>query len=432
MENIKKVAILGLGYVGLPLAIAIEECGKYELIGFDINSRAVDKINNGESPFYDELVTEKFQNLKISATNNPDDIADSDVFIITVPTPILADYEPDLGPVKSASATVAKYLEKNNIVVLESTINPGVCEEVVEPLIREKTGLKGGQDYTLAHCPERVNPGDPKWNVFNIARNIGTISPDNTKKVADFYRSFLNAQVNEVSSIKVAEASKIVENTFRDINIAYVNELAKSFDKLGIDVYETINAASNKPFGFMPHWPGCGVGGHCIAVDPYYLIKRASQSGFNHEFLKLAREINNSMPEYTVDILIKALNKHKTSVNGSKILLYGMSYKPNVGDLRESPALEIKEILEDMGANLLVFDPYLPDYSNVESLELALKQVDFVLVATAHDEIKRLDLEDLKRQGIKIVVDGRNCLDKEQISKLGIDYFGIGRNNSYK
>ncbi len=227
--------------------------------------------------------------------------------------------------------------------------------------------------------------------------------------------------------LKTTEATKIIENTFRDINIAFVNELAKSFEVLGIDILAVIKGASNKPFAFMPHYPGCGVGGHCIPVDPYYLIDRAKKSGFDHKFLKLAREINNSMPGHTVDHLINALNKFGKPIKGTRITLLGLSYKPNVGDLRESPALKIKSLLEAYEAELVAYDPYVSSLNTANSLEEALQGTFAIVIATAHREFTKIGADTLKRFGVKIVIDGRNCLDKEAIVKSGIYYKGIGR-----
>ncbi|KUK77798.1 MAG: VI polysaccharide biosynthesis protein [candidate division WS6 bacterium 34_10] len=423
----QKISIIGLGYVGLPLALAIEKSGKYEVVGFDISEKQVKKILDKECPITDEIAERELKELDLHATTDEKEIEGSDYYIICVPTPVLDDYTPDYTPVKSAGKEVAKYLEKGQTVVLESTVNPGTCEEILLPILEEGSGLKAGKDFNIAMCPERINPGDPKWNVYNIPRNIGSLIPEKTKEVADIYRSFLDAQVNEVSSLKIAEATKIVENAFRDINIAYVNELAKSFDAMGIDLIETIKGSSNKPFSFMAHWPGRGVGGHCIAVDPYYLINRAAESGFDHKLLKMAREVNNSMPEYTVERLQEALNEVKLPINGTKVALLGLSYKEDIADLRESPCLEIQEILEDMGADLLVYDPFVPDMSNVKSLDEALDKCDAVVVATAHKQFGDLTEKIGKRKNIKVVVDGMNKLDKEEIEKKGKIYRGIGK-----
>lgn len=423
----QKVAIIGLGYVGLPLAIAIQKTNKYDLIGFDLNETKVTNINKGICPLEDVRIKDELKKYPVKATTDETQLTDTDIFIIAVPTPVYDDRTPDYTPVIGATEIVSKYLKKGGTVVLESTVNPGTCEEIMLPLIEKISKLEAGVDFNLTHCPERINPGDPKWTVYNIPRNIGSINPKWNKEIADFYRSFLDAEVNEVPSLKIAEATKIIENTFRDINIAYVNELAKSFDAMGIDLYETIKASSNKPFGYMAHWPGAGVGGHCIAVDPYYLIKRAEQSNFDHRFLKEARQINNSMPGYAVERLVQALNEIKKSVNGTKVAVLGLTYKPDVADLRESPALEIVKLLEDLGAEVIKFDPYLPDYSTVKTLDEALKKADAILLATAHKEFKNITANQLKEAGIKAVVDGRNALDKNAIINANIIYKGIGR-----
>lgn len=425
---IKKVAVIGLGYVGLPTLVAISKANKYEVIGFDVNKEKVNMIRAGQSPIEDEDVKDFLKKNKISVSCDENDLGGCDVFIICVPTPVFADYTPDYGPVESASRLCAKYLKKGSHFVLESTVNPGTCEEVVKPIIESISGMKAGADFNITHCPERINPGDKKWNIYNINRNIGSINTESNKIIADFYRTFIiDAKINEMSCLKVAESTKIVENTFRDINIAYVNELAQSFDAMKIDLHETLQGASNKPFSFMAHWPGCGVGGHCIAVDPYYLIKRASQDGFNHRFLKIAREINNSMPEYTVNKLILGLNELGLPVKGTKITLLGLSYKADIGDLRESPALEIEKDLLKLGADLVVFDPHV-DYGNLKkTLREVLKDSKAIVLATSHKVFVDKLLEELRGSKVELIVDGRNCLDKKGVEDLKIIYKGIGR-----
>jgi len=423
----KRVCVIGLGYVGLPLLCAISKSNKYETCGYDISSVLVKKLKQKECPIEDMQCSKDLKEIELEVSSNPRILKDSDYFIICVPTPVSKNYVPNYGPVESAAKAASKYLKKGGTVILESTVNPGTCEEVVMPIIEEISGLEGGKDFTLAHCPERINPGDPKWNVYNIPRNIGSFPKKNVKKVADFYRNFLEDDVNEVSSLKVAEATKIVENTFRDINIAYVNELAMSFDTLGIDLIETLKGAANKPFAFLAHWPGRGVGGHCIAVDPYYLINRAAKSGFTHSFLKIARDVNNNMPKYTVKRLQLALNEVKLPINGTKIALLGLSYKENVGDLRESPCLKIRNLLKKLGADLKIFDPYLPKLSNVNSLEDALKEAEAIMLCTVHKEFMIINKILSKYKNIKVVIDGMNKLDKDNVEKLGIVYKGIGR-----
>ena len=423
----KKVSIIGLGYVGLPLALAIEKCKKYKVIGFDISKAQVEKINNRECPITDEKAEVDLKGVNLFATTDENEIDDSDYYIICVPTPVLDDYTPDYGPVVSASETIAKHLKEGSTVILESTVNPGTCEEIVLPVLEKESGMKSIIDFNIAMCPERINPGDPKWNVYNIPRNIGSLDSSRLEEVASFYEDFLEAEINRVSSLKVAEATKIVENAFRDINIAYVNELAKSFDAMGIDLIETIKGSSNKPFAFLTHWPGRGVGGHCIAVDPYYLIKRAAESGFDHRFLKIAREVNNSMPMYTVSRLQEGLNEVEKSVKGTRVALLGLSYKANIADLRESPCLEILDILKNMGAKVTVFDPFVLDMSDVRSLEEALDSCEAVVLGTYHNVFGDLTKEILKGKNIKVVVDGMNKLEKEEFDKNGVIYRGIGR-----
>jgi nucleotide sugar dehydrogenase len=421
-----KVSVLGLGYVGLPLACAIAKMTSHEVIGFDKSEQKISMIKERISPIDDLQCAEDLKIVNLQCSVNPDIIDNSDVYIVCVPTPVLNDYTPDLTPVKSATQTIAKYLQRGQLVVIESTINPGVCDEIVVPLLESLTSLKAGIDFDVAHCPERINPGDPHWNVYNIPRNIGSTSMNATNKLAEFYREFVNAEINEMPNLKTVEATKIIENTFRDINIALVNELAKSFDVLNIDLVAVIKGASNKPFAFMPHFPSCGVGGHCIPVDPYYLIERAKQSGFDHKFLKLAREINNSMPEYTIDKLTDALNFIEKPIKNTPVGLLGLSYKSNVGDLRESPSIRLKSILEEKKADLFIFDPYFPEMSNVKSLDELLNKCEAILIATDHTEFKALTGEKLKSHGIKVVIDGKNCLDKEDINSKDIYYRGIG------
>lgn len=420
----KKVAIIGLGYVGLPTMVAISRSGKYEVVGYDVNEPKIEDIKNGHSPIEEPDVHEFLKSGELTVSTDPEILKNSDIFIVCVPTPVNDEYQPDYSIVESATKLIGDYLVKGNHVVLESTVNPGTSEEILIPILEEKTSLLAGKDFNFTHCPERINPGDKKWNLYNINRNIGSISSLLNTEIADFYRSFItDAEIHEVSSLKVAEATKIVENTFRDINIAFVNELAKSFDAMGIDLYETLQGASNKPFGFMPHWPGAGVGGHCIAVDPYYLIRRAAQSGFDHKFLKLAREINESMPEYVIEKLMLALNEVGKSIKGTKVTLLGLAYKPNLGDLRESPALVIQKLLLDLGADLTIYDPFITkELSFVD----AINDAEAIVLATAHSEFLEKLPSAIEKSNIKVLIDGRNCIVADKINKE-IIYKGIGR-----
>ena len=422
----KTVTIIGLGYVGLPLALLTAERG-YKTYGIDIDKKIVDLTNKGISHIKDPDLEKslKKQKGKIIATTDVKVIKNSDIVIICVPTPVDKTLHPDLNPIKGASHSISKNLKKGHLIIIESSINPGVTEEVVQPIL-EESGLKAGKDFYLVHCPERIDPGNKKWTIKNIPRVVGGINRESTKIAAEFYRSIIDAEILKLSSVKAAEATKIVENAFRDVNIAFVNELAKSFDNLGIDITEVIKAASTKPFAFMPHYPGAGVGGHCIPVDPYYLIERARQSGFSHKFLSLAREINDSMPFYTVERTIKALNEIGKSVKGTKICILGISYKKDVTDLRESPALKVIDLLKKLGANLELYDPFVPEKSTLKSLNDCLKCECLVLV-TDHSEFRNIDYNKLKKSKVKAIVDGRNCLDRDKIKSFEIIYKGIGR-----
>ncbi len=405
-----RVSIIGLGQVGFPLIQVTGEKG-FSVIGLDIDKEKVDRaLKEG-----------------LEATSDPEAALDqADCIIICVPTPIDRDSRPDLSIVKSVSETIAKYLREGSLVVLESTVAPGTTEEVMVPIL-EESGLDAGSDFFVAHCPERIDPGNAKWTVRNIPRVVGGINEDSTAVAYAFYRDLLDAEVIQASSVRTAEAVKIVENAFRDINIAFVNELAKSFDRIGIDISEVIRAASTKPFGFMPHYPGCGVGGHCIPVDPYYLIEGAGKSGFNHRLLKLAREINDSMPAYTVDKVITGLDELGMSVKDADIAVLGLAYKGSTDDTRESPALPIIDQLRKLGANVTAFDPYVPHASTVRKLATALEGKDCIVIVTDHPEFRGISPEMLTAKGVKAVVDGRNILDKVGIEGRGVIYKGIGR-----
>lgn len=404
-----KICVIGLGYVGLPLLKLCKDKG-FSAIGLDVDQKAVDNaIKEGVSATLDAEYA----------------LTDSDCIFICVPTPIEKNNRPNLQYVEDAAKTIAKFLKKDSLIVLESTVAPGTTEEILVPFLKG-SGLKD-EEFYVAHCPERIDPGNKKWTVKNLPRVVGGINKKSTKIAVELYKKIIDAEIQELSSVKAAESVKIVENTFRDVNIAFFNEIAKSFDKFGIDISEVIKGAMTKPFGFLAHYPGCGVGGHCIAVDPYYLINKAEESGFNHQFLKLAREINNSMPEYTVGKVKKAMDKANKTINGSNIAILGLAYKPDVSDMRESPAFPIIEELEKWGAKLTIYDPYILEKSSVDSLEKALENKDCIVIVTAHKEFLKITPEKLRKHKIKVVVDGRNILDRTEIQKSGIIYEGIGR-----
>ncbi len=424
-----KISVIGLGYVGFPLACAIAKNTNHEIIGVDLDSEKINIIQNKKSPIEDEQAEKDIKEISFEVSTDDNLLEKTDIFLVCVPTPITEGYLPNLNPVKGATKTCAKYLKKGGIVVIESTINPGVCEDVVVPILEEETGMKAGIDFDVAHCPERINPGDVKWNVYNIPRNVGATTPTACKRTADFYREVLTpkTEVREMNNLKEAEATKIIENTFRDINIAYVNELAKSFDKMGIDLNSVIKGASNKPFAFMPHFPSCGVGGHCIPVDPYYLIEKARNIGFDHKFLQTARDINNSMPRYTITRLEESLEAQEKSLRNTKIGVLGIAYKANIGDMRESPALEIISLLKKKSKKVEIFDPYCLKESTVQNIEELLSKVDAIILATNHNDFLSLSANDLSKNNISCIVDGKNCLDKNSFQDAGILYKGIGR-----
>ncbi|MDD3486758.1 MAG: nucleotide sugar dehydrogenase [Candidatus Moranbacteria bacterium] len=421
----QKVAVIGLGYVGFPLAV-LAATKDYEVFGYDKDEEKLSRIEKGENIVGEEYIDELLPKVKINVARDETNLKQCKIFIIAVPTPVDEKYYPDLSFVRSASETVAKNMESGALVVVESTINPGVCEEIVKPVF-EKKGWEVGKTVYISHCPERINPGDSKWNVRNIPRVAGSFDEIGLKKTVDFYESILDATVMPMKTIREAEAAKIIENSFRDVNIAFVNELAKSFDLMGIDIVNVIRGAATKPFAFMPHWPSRGVGGHCIPVDPYYLIEKAKENDFDHRFLRNARAINNSMPHYTIELLQNKLNEIEKSVKGTSIGILGVSYKANVGDLRESPALKVIEELEKLGGRLNIFDPYLPKYSNVKNLDEVLEKSEVVVLLTNHSQFLNLPLENFRDNGIRVIIDGLNCLDKEKIESLGIIYKGIGR-----
>lgn len=423
---IKKIAVVGLGYVGLPLALLTDKKG-YDTVGIIRNKNKTDQINKRIAPFKDRYVEKLLHKTNLRASINFQEIKKTSIIIICVPTPVNDDYSPNLEPVISAVKNIGKYLQKGQLVILESTVNPGVCEEVILPILEKKSGLKGGRDFHLSHCPERINPGDNKWNVENINRVVGSLDKTGLQKTSEFYRSILDADVKEMDSIKEAEAVKIVENSFRDINIAFVNEMALSFSKIGIDIKNVIEGAATKPFGFMAHYPGCGVGGHCIPVDPYYLIEYAKKNGFYHDFLSLARRINNRMPEYTVELLIKGLNEKKIATNGTKIAVLGLAYKRDIDDDRESPAYKIVKLLKEYKAKVTVYDPYLLHKSDVKALDEALRDAKAVILVTNHTQFKQITPELLLKHGVKVLIDGKNFYDKNLFLKKGIVYKGIGR-----
>ena len=423
--RIFSVSIVGLGYVGLPLAVLSARKG-HKVVGIDISEKRVALINDGVSPFYDEAITEHLKERKLRAVTNFSPVRDSEIIVVCVPTPVRTDHSPDLEPLISACTAIVPHLVPGSLVIIESTVNPGICDSIVLPIL-ESTGLKVGVDIELSHCPERVNPGDSEWGVENIHRVAGSHTPQGLERTLAFYSSIITGNIRAMHSLKEAEAVKIVENTFRDINIAFVNELALSFDLLGVDTVNVIEAASTKPFAFMAHYPSCGVGGHCIPVDPYYLIAEGKRNGFDHEFLSLARKINNRMPIHTVDLLERTMKERGFVLSGARITVLGLAYKADIDDARESPSEKIIEELRRRGAEVVAYDPYVKAPSDASSLEEALAGARGAIVATAHRAFKSLLPRDFLDRGVSVVIDGKNCLPKQVFIDAGIAYRGIGR-----
>lgn len=424
----KTVTVIGLGYVGFPLVCAIAKCGKYKVFGLTRNNNNVNTIKSKIAPLDTITASLEIEKLNLTITSKAQKcLPISDFIVMCVPTPVHKDHSPDLSPIVTTAKLIAKFLRANQVIILESSVNPGVCQEVILPIL-EKSGLKGGVDFELSHCPERINPGDPKWHVYNIPRNVGSLTKRGSRITANFYRSFLKARVFEMDNLKEAESTKILENTFRDINIALVNEMARLFDKMGINLINVIKGAANKPFAFMPHYPGCGVGGHCIPVDPYYLIDKAKDFGFNHKLMNTARQINNNMPNYTVSLLLSALRISRKKMKDYTVGVLGVTYKQDIADTRESPSLSVINILKRKGIKVEIFDPFVKGLSTVESLDELLLKCKVLILCTAHTSfVNNLTSKKLKDYKIQFVIDGRNCLNGEAILKAGIYYKGIGR-----
>lgn len=409
-----KVAILGLGYVGLPLAVVFAEAG-FDVTGFDLDLHKVDAILKGESHIQDvssEQVQRLLQAGKLHATIDFSALATMDAVSICVPTPLRKTGDPDLSYIVNASDQLASYIHPNMVVVLESTTYPGTTREILLPKLSEESGLTVGEDFFLAFSPERVDPGRKDWTTVNTPKIIGGITPACTEVACNWYSQAL-INVTPVSSAEVAEMAKLLENTFRMINIGLVNEMAMMCNRLGVDVWEVIDAAATKPFGFMKFTPGPGLGGHCIPIDPLYLSWKLRSLKYTARFIELASEINTAMPRYVVNLVQDALNERGKSVKNSRILVLGVAYKPDVNDLRESPALDVIGLLEQKGAIVSYHDPYIPDLkrdswsmSSVPDLPDSLSNADCVVILTNHSWYDYPAI--LQASGL--IVDTRNAL----------------------
>jgi UDP-N-acetyl-D-glucosamine dehydrogenase len=405
-----RVATIGLGYVGLPLAVEYAEAG-FQVVGFDLLPDKVDAVNAGRS-YIKDVATERVEALvraeRLSATCDFDRLRECDAVIICVPTPLSKTKDPDLTMVVDATKAIADRLRSGQLVVLESTTYPGTTEELILPLLSEG-GMKVGVDFFLAFSPERVDPGNERFGTRNTPKIIGGVTPDCTEVARLLYGRAVDTVI-PVSSTRAAEMVKLLENTFRSVNIGLVNEVALMCARLGVDVWEVIDAAATKPFGFMPFYPGPGLGGHCIPIDPLYLSWKLKTLNYRARFIELAGEVNSEMPEYVLERVADALNDRERSVKGSRVLVLGVAYKRDIDDVRESPALDIIKLLETRGAKVSYHDPYVPqiqmDGGMMRSVELmpAVREADVVVVVTDHRSFAWPEIVEAAR----LIVDTRN------------------------
>jgi len=414
-----RTGVVGLGYVGLPLAVELAKAG-FRATGIDLDARKIQTIQEGRSYIPDVSSADVMaltQAGKLDATTDFSIVRELDTINICVPTPLRKTKDPDMSYIVSAVEAIAKHLHKGMLIVLESTTYPGTTDEVVQPLL-EATGLNAGVDFFIAFSPERVDPGNPTFQTHNVPKVVGGLTPECLKLAAALYGTAIQTIV-PVSSTRVAEMVKLLENTFRAVNIGLVNELALMCDKMNIDVWEVVDAAKTKPFGFMAFYPGPGLGGHCIPIDPFYLSWKAKQTGFDPRFIELAGHINAGMPHYVAEKVAEALNTRRKSVNGSNILIAGVAYKRDCDDVRESPALDVMGLLHDKGATVAYADPHVPEVHgrewsgrlDIKAVELSrgsIGRYDCVIIITDH---KAFDYAAIVAEA-DVVVDTRNAIKK--------------------
>jgi UDP-N-acetyl-D-glucosamine dehydrogenase len=422
------VGVIGLGYVGLPLAVELARAG-FKTTGVDLDARKVDAINRGESYIPDALTSDVAhfrEDDRLSATRDASVVKTLDTVNICVPTPLRKTKDPDLSYVVSAVEMIAEHLHQGLLVILESTTYPGTTDEVVRPIL-ERRGLVAGRDFFLAFSPERVDPGNTQYTTRNVPKVVGGTTPTCTALAKTLYSASIE-RVVEVSSTRVAEMVKLLENTFRAVNIGLVNELALMCDRLGLSVWEVVDAAATKPFGFMPFYPGPGLGGHCIPIDPFYLSWKVKEVGFEARFIELAGQVNAAMPHHVVDKVADALNSQSRSIRGSKILVLGIAYKRDVDDMRESPALDVMAMLMQKGAHISYHDPYVPsvtardwpggaDLASVDLTPQRLRETDCALIITDH---RTFDCAAIAKHA-RLIVDTRNAIKgaHPHVFKLG-------------
>jgi UDP-N-acetyl-D-glucosamine dehydrogenase len=417
LDHSAKIGILGLGYVGLPLAAAFGEAG-FQVIGIDPDPRKINSLNNGESYVQDvpeEQIARLLKIGRLSASSDFSELRKCDAVSICVPTPLRKTGDPDMSFILSATEELAKYMHKGMIIVLESTTYPGTTREVLLPKLGKDKGLVVGKDFFLAFSPERVDPGREDWTTLNTPKVIGGITEECSEVAATWYSQALKTVVS-VSSAEAAELSKLLENTFRMVNIGMVNELAIMCERLGVDVWEVIDAAATKPFGFMKFTPGPGLGGHCIPIDPLYLSWKMKAFQYNARFIELAADINTNMPRYVVSRVMDAFNERGLTLHGSKCLVLGAAYKPDIDDIRESPALDVIGLLQKKGAKVEYHDPFIPHLRTHDDLAMesvpdvmeAVRQTDCVIIITNHSFY---DYKAILKEA-NFIFDSRNALGK--------------------
>ena len=414
------VGVVGLGYVGLPLAVEKAKAG-FRTIGFDVQAKKVELVNAGHNYIGDVVDSDLEALVKagtLTATTDFRFVKDVDFIAICVPTPLDAHQQPDISYVRSSTEAVSKYLKKDTMVVLESTTYPGTTEELIKPILEEGSGLKCGEDFYLGFSPERVDPGNLIYKTKNTPKVVGAIGKDATEVIAAMYRAVLEGDVHEVSSPAVAEMEKILENTYRNINIGLVNELTMLCQKMGISMWEVVDAAKTKPYGFQAFYPGPGLGGHCIPLDPYYLSWKAREYGFHTSMIESSMMINDQMPEYCVERAGKILNESEKALKNAKVLVLGVAYKQDIDDYRESPALRVIEVLEREGAKVSYYDPWVSEYrykgktvtGEKELTAELLESADLVMVTAAHTNVDY----DFVQQHAKAVFDTKNAMKAVQ------------------
>ena len=442
-----KICVIGVGTIGLPLATMLAEKG-FQVTGLDISSERVELINSGKVIYEYRDILEQVAGKKLVASTDPKiSLENTDIIFVCVPTPLNQQNEMDIKNLVSVVDRIYPFIEKGMMLIFESSVAIGTTRKISK-LIEEKTGFLFGSDLGLAYCPERYNPtpmkkkktSDKEFNIESkgetftvdkISRVVGGIDEKSSDIAHSIYSQFITTGVTKLSSIEAAEATKLVENIFRDVNIALVNEFAKIFPKFNLDVFEIINAAKSKPFAFMPHYPGAGVGGECIPVDTWYLISQAEKIGLNTELMKVARKVNDSMPEFMIELLEIELEKHGKQLSDSNIAILGLCYKKNIPDIRLSPTLDVMKILEIKNVNFRICDPV---YEKIESsfelspLNEVFRDADAILMITEHDDFKELDFPEIKNlMKTPIIIDGRNFFSKNDLISLGFSYAAIGK-----